>query len=176
MTDFLCPNCNSSNTKPFGFEERERVKWVFVECKNCDHDWPEEVRKLEDSDSFLDLEIDATLLGIELFEAGNECLQILGLYPQAVRRDSANGTKEEKSCLAILKELNNLIINTEVNFGNEKMSCIFSECTKQVLWGVEEIRRLKEETMLSTVSRETERILTRIESYQSMALESVKEA
>ncbi len=133
----ICPECGKNESVITAVESIDEITHFVLFCLLCEHDWTEDVTWTEKD--LLNMNSDALILGLAIFETGNKCLYLL------------NGHFSHRSKEICIKELDELLfaaMEAEKRWGRLGMYKMFKECN--VMWGEKMIIALQkyEETII----------------------------
>jgi hypothetical protein len=151
-----CPEC-LRNAEVVDLKRRKGKKKYVLFCKFCENKWEEELITSRKDDDSVDLDIDAMLLGIEIFEVAHACLSSL---------DCVSEKKPHKGCFKIIKYFQSLLSETESE--PEKLKEIIIEHRKNNVWVDYKIKDFVEN---STGDKRKNECLSALEYLQSLLSE-----
>ncbi len=135
----LCPECQRNIGKLFAVETiNKTTSWFIYLCPVCEYDWTEDYTWRKE-DVFR-MRIDAEILGVEIFEAGNKCLYMLN-----GRSSLKSKEKITEECLKELREIMLATTEAERRWGRIGMYKIIKDYSEEVFWGMGSLKTLIEE-------------------------------
>ncbi len=134
LSEAKCPKFNCPGKgKVYNYEITNDREWYFFLCKECGEDWQEDVPLIEENDEFK-MQVEALLLGFEIFEAAYNCLDAIGFYNKEGKRCE----QADQKCLKYLGELSSSLSKKANNWGPARMKKIF-EHEDEMEWPVEDL-------------------------------------